>query len=199
VLAAISLPILGGFKERSYRAAGLSNLRQIGVATLLYCGDNDQRLPGPLYMGQGPLYQTGIETLASYLQNYISLKQNLSGTYWEAKIFGSPAYYAKRLSTNDNAYVLNTSVKLESGATTNPWGYPGISRPVKITALSSPSGIWMIRDVDLTYFTSNNIPRPAWSCPKSPIYGKYRISLNFDGRVETVSSVGIPPANAALP
>lgn len=45
ILASLLLPALGGAKERAKRTACLNNLRQFILATHLYAGDNDQRLP----------------------------------------------------------------------------------------------------------------------------------------------------------
>lgn len=45
ILASLLLPALGRAKERARRAACLSNMRQILVATHLYAGDNDGFLP----------------------------------------------------------------------------------------------------------------------------------------------------------
>jgi prepilin-type N-terminal cleavage/methylation domain-containing protein len=45
ILAAMLFPALGRAKERSKRAACLNNLHQFIIATHLYAGDNDQKLP----------------------------------------------------------------------------------------------------------------------------------------------------------
>lgn len=45
ILAAILLPVIANAKAKSYKAACLSNLRQIGAAFSLYLSDNQDRFP----------------------------------------------------------------------------------------------------------------------------------------------------------
>jgi prepilin-type N-terminal cleavage/methylation domain-containing protein len=52
ILAALLLPVLGRARESARRAVCLSNLRQSGMAFLLYAGDADGRLP-PAYVHVG--------------------------------------------------------------------------------------------------------------------------------------------------
>jgi prepilin-type N-terminal cleavage/methylation domain-containing protein/prepilin-type processing-associated H-X9-DG protein len=48
ILAALMLPSLASAREKGWRAACLSNLRQIGIAIHAYAGDNDSKIPyGP--------------------------------------------------------------------------------------------------------------------------------------------------------
>jgi prepilin-type N-terminal cleavage/methylation domain-containing protein len=48
ILAALMLPSLASAREKGWRAACLSNLRQIGIAIQVYASDNDGKIPyGP--------------------------------------------------------------------------------------------------------------------------------------------------------
>ena len=48
ILAALLLPALSAARQKARKTACLSNLRQVGVAVLLYAGDHDGNIPyGP--------------------------------------------------------------------------------------------------------------------------------------------------------
>jgi prepilin-type N-terminal cleavage/methylation domain-containing protein/prepilin-type processing-associated H-X9-DG protein len=52
ILASLLLPSLGKAKGRAWAIACLNNLKQIGIATLLYADDNDNALPRSQHTGQ---------------------------------------------------------------------------------------------------------------------------------------------------
>jgi prepilin-type N-terminal cleavage/methylation domain-containing protein/prepilin-type processing-associated H-X9-DG protein len=57
ILAAMLLPALTKAKERAMRASCMSNARQIGIAAMIYVGDNRDTLPqtnAPSYSGDWP-------------------------------------------------------------------------------------------------------------------------------------------------
>jgi len=54
ILAALILPALSQAKERAWRVNCMSNLRQIGVATTVYAGDNNDWLPMGYWTGPWP-------------------------------------------------------------------------------------------------------------------------------------------------
>jgi prepilin-type N-terminal cleavage/methylation domain-containing protein len=48
ILAALLLPVLGRSKERAHTTTCLNNLRQLGIATKVYTGDQQGKFPGKL-------------------------------------------------------------------------------------------------------------------------------------------------------
>ena len=54
ILAAMLLPALAGAKERARRIACINNMRQIGVASMMYVDDNEGRLPPRTHPNRWP-------------------------------------------------------------------------------------------------------------------------------------------------
>ena len=54
ILAAMLLPALASAKERAMRIACVNNLRQIGIATMIYSGENKDTLPQGTLSGDWP-------------------------------------------------------------------------------------------------------------------------------------------------
>ena len=59
ILAAILFPVFAQAREKARQASCLSNLKQIGLATMMYTQDHDERypratMPGPRRSGSSP-------------------------------------------------------------------------------------------------------------------------------------------------
>ncbi|HEV2695232.1 MAG TPA: prepilin-type N-terminal cleavage/methylation domain-containing protein [Verrucomicrobiae bacterium] len=54
ILAAMLLPALSQAKERSKRISCINNMKQMGVALVLYAGDSSDVIPPAVYNGAGP-------------------------------------------------------------------------------------------------------------------------------------------------
>jgi len=200
VLAAIAMPVLSGIQKKADLTGGLSSMKQIGVAMSLYAADNNQRLPGPnLYWGQNPEYNTGdTKLIGTYLYPYLGILQPTWG-YRSIKAMAGPGYWKmnKGVRPSFPAYIANFGpevmgyLTLPDGTRVYPWGdKTSTIPPMNYPALASAGLMrtWALRDIDATGPVKNN--QAAWggTLPKSPIYGKSRLQLNFDMSAEVVSS-----------
>src|SRR5438876_7734658 len=60
ILAALLLPTLGAAKEKARSITCISNLKQIGIAIMVYVGDHDDYLPpAEYYPANGAAYKLG--------------------------------------------------------------------------------------------------------------------------------------------
>jgi len=53
ILAALLFPVLAAAREKARQITCSSNMRQLGLGLLMYCQDNDERLPGATDSGAG--------------------------------------------------------------------------------------------------------------------------------------------------
>ena len=200
VLAAIAMPVLSGIRKKADLPGGLSSMKQIGVAITLYAAENNQRLPGPkLYWGQNAQYNMADTSLiGTYLYPYLGITQPTGG-YQNIKAMAGPAYWRlnKGAQSSFPAYIanfgpeVNGDLTLPDGTRVYPWGNKTSTiLPMSLPALASAGLMrtWALRDIDATGPAKNNQAGWAVTLPKSPIYGKSRLQLNFDMSAEVVSS-----------
>jgi prepilin-type N-terminal cleavage/methylation domain-containing protein/prepilin-type processing-associated H-X9-DG protein len=151
ILAAMLLPALSKAKERAKGISCVNNMRQLGLAVMLYCGDNRERFPenpdgagGPPQAGEDsrrPAWVAGWLTLGNSADNTNTAK--LVGPEYEG--FGSIGGYAKSagiyrcpadrsLDSQGRPRVRSTSMNAYVGAT-DSGGFSSISAGI----LSNPN------------------------------------------------------------
>ncbi|MBI3881589.1 MAG: type II secretion system protein [Verrucomicrobia bacterium] len=202
ILASLLLPALSKSMAKATQAKCISNLRQIGLAVVLYTEDHDDLLPGPVDVGVPITYNTTTTAvLPYYLATYMSYPAPAnvpaSGSQGITAML-CPGYARSVNAAGQNArcYVLNwgTNTTPDALLTNKPFGYPTTgAKPMKLSEVQSfmaPNLIWATMDADQT-----NINAPNWSwypnLPRRPTHGSVWNRLYFDWHVEAVQNPDI--------
>jgi len=191
ILAAIIIPVVGRVRESANKARCASNLRQIGLAIIMYAGSNRDMLPGPVNrdisapeIGTTP--PPGTVSLRDFIQPYMG---NKTDGFWVC-----PSNKAA-LEANNNpdqrfVYFLNNGGTVQSS---RPFGNVSSGalpkRLSQITTARSAfstsmplSRIWMMSDIDSRNFGSGTPSLVGKKVP--PPHSEGRNYVFFDGHVE---------------
>lgn len=163
VLAALAFPVYGKTLASQQNAGCLSNLRQIGMATLSYCNDNDGYIPGPnpsdpkasvLYKGVNSTFLDTSSNLTRFIAPYLGEDLPVESPKY-MKVLECPTHTAKYgLWTVSGG---NPSYQIHMFTNKYPWGsYPGSSpaQPsLKLFQISVKTGLSLstlpiVRDFD---------------------------------------------------
>jgi len=107
-LAALTFPVLAGLQMRSKSTVCLSNLRQVGMALLLYTGENNGNLPRTRHSHSEE--KAWIFLLSSYLEDV-----------HEVRISPADPKGKDRLRRNGTSYIVNDAI---FDIPTDPFGVP---------------------------------------------------------------------------
>ncbi len=199
ILASLLLPALASAKQKAVQAKCQSNLRQVGIALALYLDDNNSRLPGPMWGGQPPEYNSGsINEISFYIVSYLGqpapkaayqTNMLLLCPGWSRMAPNMPSSTRVDYVDTQAGKILNTSITLPQ----SPWGYPVNAngspsyppgRVEDLTGFGPLSDIYSLCDTD--QIAINN-PANTWmsQLPRIPSHGDVRNYLFFDGHVAT--------------
>lgn len=200
ILAAFLLPALAKAKQKATAINCASNLKQNGLAILMYAGDNNDVLPGPCETGQASTYfytpsPPGLynSELGYFIARYLGGKDPATMRFNETnylKTLFCPGYGHFSGENPDPAqggvtYAL--SVPYTNGAirlSITPFGYTNPrTDPIKISHISSygpVSDIFAMSDLD-TRIIFGNWPQVA----HNPSHGAIRNAVYFDGHVKS--------------
>ncbi len=207
ILAAILIPVVNSVREQARRSQCMSNMRQVGLAILMYEGDHG-RLPGPIFRriarpaDDDPDYRE----LNWNMDEYVGHRSPVWNCPTNTMEFGAD------LNQGNLAFLLNNK------SSTNPpqfFGYPRTTaedtQPKSldqiISAGTGPLGrrarelsqIWMISDVDGQNYSAAQIgvanPGKPMSPDAPPVHNGGRNFVFFTGHAEFRSHVDEFPAN----
>lgn len=203
ILAAMLLPALASAKRKAQQSQCLSNLKQVGVAIMMYTQDNQDYLPGPVYMGVGGFYNLqGNNGLPYYIATYLG-----SPSPQTVGLFGSnyvqtlrcPGYASTTVAAQNPAgpsYFRTPPYKGPTVDTTTAqykiWGYPSLGLPEKLPSLTKYgplTDLFALSDLDASstnlYWTPTTT---TWGgIAPTAVHGSHvRNHLYFDFHVKLV-------------
>lgn len=215
ILATLLVGAIGKVRSNANKSSAVANLRQVGLAILLYANDNDRRLPGPGPMGLIPLYArtTGDGRLSMAIGPYLGMPEQsqLAGSRTATveqlisrEFVSRYSHIFKRADGSPNfnqtpSYMQNPSITADGrrpfgrqdggdgmgAAELNTWRGPLTLD--ELTQLSGPPAEhWLICGVDQKVVGLTG----GWKAntPAEPLYDGRRIQLYADSRVEFVDS-----------
>jgi len=130
ILAAILFPVFARARENARRASCLSNIKQLGLATMMYAQDYDETYPQ--YHSDRPGGGTRI-TWTQMIAPYTSTNSSANSNAGRAvQIYRCPSV------GYDAEYAANSQIFC--------WPYNSTLHVTKMAALSAPASIYMIMD-----------------------------------------------------
>ena len=198
--AGLVFPVISKIRGRADGIKCANNLKQIGAATMLYAGDNNGALPGPIWSAQMatcPNYATANYELMYFLAPYLGPYGPPVPPYlpassaWYSAIFECPSarkvILAQHRSLTDGLHFFAPSYPSPSGSALNPFGYPpvppaGLIQPMRLVTLVGVQNIVALEDLDqkTPYGVGSQTVAAA------PVHGSYRNKLYFDGHVQPI-------------
>ena len=213
ILAALLLPALSKAKQKAVSIQCVSNLKQAGLAIVLYAGDNQDGLPGPCSIGQTSCYTINSAKgvyceLPYHLSTYLGGRSPSSlapGEICYLRAMFCPGYgkFSKdaptTAMTRPNYMVTAPYSNDVVNVTMNqlPFGYPAgyslpASSPMKLTSLGTlgpGSEVYAMSDVDTQLYNA------GWANEATaPVHGSVRNRIYFDWHVKSFKGTNINSA-----
>lgn len=173
ILAAMLLPALSAAKQRAYRTQCLNNLKQIGIAEIIYAGDYNDKLP-VIYAGINPNWLWDVPWGTGDL--FLSSGVNQKSFYCP----GTKARFSDQDNLNQWNDVNSDGVTTLTGAakSIHVIGYaltlPTV--PNGLTGIGNPNLIftnWNYKTISLAIVTPSAAPPPTGVGYTGPAYATY--------------------------
>ena len=113
ILAGLLLPALSRGKAKAYNVACVNNLRQLAIATRVYCGDNEERLPSAEILPTQPIDPANpLPRICDVLASYVG---RTAGTNIKsATVFKCPVDKLGRFEAEGSSYEWNAELNAHS-------------------------------------------------------------------------------------
>ncbi|HKQ36690.1 MAG TPA: type II secretion system protein [Verrucomicrobiae bacterium] len=109
ILTSLLLPALGRSKAKVYNAACVNNLRQLGIATRVYAGDNEERLPSAEILPTQPIDPLNpLPRICDVLASYVGKTAGTNAT--TATVFKCPVDNLGRFAAEGSSYEWNAEL-----------------------------------------------------------------------------------------
>jgi len=169
ILAAMLLPALSQAREKARQAVCMNNLKQLGLAFMMYAQDHDDYLPVVFYPSSGAVYWCGPYVLKPYVgdKTTTSYPTKTSPAVWRCPTLWG-LYGKKFTSGHGYTYGMNKLFQSSDG-TTYPYLLSNWDNPKfhKLAEIKRPDHVALVGDACCYYNTMNH----CWY-PDTGIFGK---------------------------
>ena len=152
ILASLLLPGLSKAKEATRKAVCVSNLKQIGLALIIYSEDNSSTLPGPIYGLTPASYTKNSRTLSRYLADHMGYpKADNASIDDEHKnlMFLCPSFTQSVSGAKAEVSVQFHTFGRNPDTNIRYFGYPSTGDdPAKYNSVQDPSDTKSLKEVD---------------------------------------------------
>ncbi len=197
ILASLLMAAVTHVRQVANRSTATSQMRQIGVATMLYAQEHRNVLPGPLQAHVGTVSSPEIQgQYATQLAPYLDAPQTDEPYFVSAFLTpGVQGAMPNHDPTDIVPFLLNMRVKAENGLTFKPYGEVGDENFPQGSPLHMiPPDTWGFMETDQENPLVAGAPWAA-NAPEHPVHGPERLAWFFDGSVRPlpVDSLKPPP------
>jgi prepilin-type N-terminal cleavage/methylation domain-containing protein/prepilin-type processing-associated H-X9-DG protein len=190
ILAALLLPALAKAKSKAQTISCLNNQKQIGLSTMMYIADNDDKYPAaPAIKAAAPQSLTNSGSWPTGLLGYMGQTAPASGVILEPKVYRCSADTQGTASgVTDSNMVVAANYCANSQIIRETDGAAGMSKPVVSTQIRTPTEILIFFEKTLNRWgysenakTWDANGRQKWSDPTSALVrGNTRHNGNFN-------------------
>ena len=201
VLAALVVAMTRGIMRQAAATRDANTVRQMWTCILMYAGDRNDLMPGPLFTGQSPIYNKSLSNnprewrrLSDCLTPYLGHENPEKGDFIEAM---AASWQKTPESQTASAWQMQQKLPIGDGESTgHPWGRPAPASyeqrlPMTYSAVMSQPQVnrtWAITEIDQLHPDR----KPDLRSPEGMAHGRYRLGVFFDGSVRKLNAVNEP-------